>query len=206
MRELWLLGFSWVKIADRLSISRRTLYRRLEGSNLMGFTDITGTELDSLISTCYKETHPNDGEVMVTDHLQGASVRVPRCEIRESIHRIHPLGTAQRTLTTVKRRNHYVEAPNKVWHMDGNHKLIRWKFVIHGAVDGYSRVIVMLKCSTNNRTGTVLAPFLQAVSVYGLPSKLRTDRGGENVDAWQYMIQRHGRSDCVIDCWQFCSQ
>ena len=81
--------------------------------------------------------------------------------------------------------------------MDGNHKLIRWKFVVHGAIDGYSRVIVMLKCSTNNKAETVLHHFTQAGSSFGLPDKLRTDGGGENVDAWQYMIQ-HRNSDSVI--------
>lgn len=36
-------------------------------------------------------------------------------------------------------------------HLDGHHKLIRWRFVIHGAIDGYSRVVVFLRCNTNNR-------------------------------------------------------
>ena len=90
---------------------------------------------------------------------------------------------------------YHVEAPNCL-HMDGNYKLIRWKFVVHGAIDGYSRVIVMLKCSTNNEAETV-HHFTQAGSTFGLADKLRTDGGGQNVDAWQYMIQ-HRNSDSVI--------
>ena len=35
------------------------------------------------------------------------------------------------------------------------HKLIRWRIVTHGAIDGYSRVIVYLQCATNNRATTV---------------------------------------------------
>ena len=69
------------------------------------------------------------------------------------------------------------------WHMDGNHKLIRWKFVIHGAVDRYSRLVTFLKCSSNNRATTVLESFAAAVQTCGLPRKLRADLGGENVEA-----------------------
>ena len=82
--------------------------------------------------------------------------------------------------------------------MDGNHKLIQWKFVIHGAVDGYSRLIPFLKCSTNNRATTVLESFANAVQSYGLPRKLRTDLGGENVDAWEYMVTQYGGDESTI--------
>ena len=27
--------------------------------------------------------------------------------------------------------------PNSLWHIDGYHKLIRWRIVIHGVIDGY---------------------------------------------------------------------
>ena len=81
--------------------------------------------------------------------------------------------------------------------MDGNHKLIRWKFVIHGTVDGYSRLVTFLKCSTNRAT-TVLESFVAAVQTYGLPWKLHTDFGGENVDAWEYMVAQHGGDECTI--------
>ena len=61
----------------------------------------------------------------------------------------------------------------------------RWRIVIHGAIDGYSHLPVYLKCSTNNRADTVLGYFVEAVRTYGLPLRVRTDRGGENSDpAW----------------------
>ena len=62
-------------------------------------------------------------------------------------------------------------------------------------MDGYSRVITLLDCSMNNQADTVLCSFLNAVSAFGLPKKVRTDGGGENVDVWEYMLQ-HNR--CVI--------
>ena len=47
--------------------------------------------------------------------------------------------------------------PNSLWHVDGHHKLIRWKIVIHGGIDGFSREIVYLKAAANNRSETVLS-------------------------------------------------
>ena len=49
---------------------------------------------------------------------------------------------------------------NCVWHLDGYHKMVRWRFVIHGAIDRFSRSVVYLTCADdNNRATTVLSAF-----------------------------------------------
>ena len=77
-------------------------------------------------------------------------------------------------------------------HADGNHKLIHWRIVIHGAIDGFSRTIVFLRCSTNNQADTVLAYFLQAIRHYRCPLRIRTDHGTENIFMARWMLEHHG--------------
>ena len=78
-------------------------------------------------------------------------------------------------------------------HIDGNHKLIQpYRLVIHGAIDGFSRLIVYLKVSTNNRAETVLTYFQEAVHKYNLPSRVRSDLGLENFEVGRFMLTMRG--------------
>ena len=70
---------------------------------------------------------------------------------------------------------------------------MRWRFVTHCGIDGYSRLVVYLKCSTNNRASTVCDSFLEATRRYGVPSRVRCDQGQENIRVGQYMLERRGR-------------
>lgn len=94
----------------------------------------------------------------------------------------------ERWKSTTRRRNYNVRYPLSLWHIDGNHKLIRWRIVIHGGIDGFSRIPVYLKASNDNKASTVLSCFREAVSEYGLPSRVRSDKGGENIDVANYML------------------
>ena len=88
----------------------------------------------------------------------------------------------------------------KYRYLDGNHKLIEpYRIVIHGRIDGYSRLIVFLHASSNNKADTVLQSFLNAVQQYNLLSHVRTDMGMENVDVARVMLERCGlNTGCII--------
>ena len=76
--------------------------------------------------------------------------------------------------------------------------MIKYRLVIHGGIDGFSRLVTYLQCSNNNRADTVLNAFDEAVRLYGVPSRIRSDKGGENVDVWDYMHAESARSWEVI--------
>lgn len=65
--------------------------------------------------------------------------------------------------------------------------------MVHGGIDGYSRLIVFLQCSNNNRSNTVLQAFQSGVQQYGLPERIRSDRGGENVQVHQRQFRKHNK-------------
>ena len=50
---------------------------------------------------------------------------------------VDPEGFVERHRSRLRHRVYDCPCPNYVWHMDGNHKLVKWGFVIHIAIDGY---------------------------------------------------------------------
>lgn len=69
--------------------------------------------------------------------------------------------------------------------------------MIHGGIDGFSRLLVFLHASSNNKKCTVLKHFLTATSTYGLPSRVRVDHGGENNDICDLMELLRGRGSAI---------
>lgn len=186
-------GFKIKEIASMLSVSERTIYRRMQsyGLSSLDFSDIRDDELDRHTADLSKD-FPFCGEGMMKFLLQGRGIKVQRMRLRDSIHRVDEEGVKERKKGRLQRRVYNVQGPNHLWHVDTNHKLVRWRFIIIGGVDGYSRLPVMLQCTDNNKAATVLACFLEAVNSFGLPSRIRTDQGRENVSIIDYMISRRG--------------
>ena len=86
---------------------------------------------------------------------------------------------------------------------NASHVLVaRWRIVVHGGVDGYTRIPVYLHAGTNNRAETVTDLFTRATEEYGLPSRVRSDKGGENVGVSMYMLEHPlrgpGRGSMIV--------
>ena len=58
-------------------------------------------------------------------HLLAEGIRVQQLRIRECQRRVDPGGVVLRRLTSINRRRYKVNGPLALWHIDGNHKLIR---------------------------------------------------------------------------------
>ena len=71
------------------------------------------------------DEHRGIGIRVLEGFLLSKGCRVQRERIRLSLLRIDPIGIVQRWKTTVKRRQYNVKHPLSLWHIDGNHKLIR---------------------------------------------------------------------------------
>ena len=71
-------------------------------------------------------------------------------------------------------------------------------FVLHGAIDGYFRLITLLECSTNIKVETAIRLFEQDIEIYGVPSRIRTDKGGKNNLIRRKIIESRGEGVEVI--------
>ena len=109
------MGFSWVKIADFLSVSERTLRnKRAELEISLKYSQITEMQLDVEVQTMLTE-NPNMGEEMLVGALLSRGITVQREMLRISIERVDPVGKVLRRSRTLRRRAYNVSTPNALW-------------------------------------------------------------------------------------------
>uniref|UniRef100_A0A1X7U1E1 Integrase core domain-containing protein n=1 Tax=Amphimedon queenslandica TaxID=400682 RepID=A0A1X7U1E1_AMPQE len=153
-----------------------------------------------------QKNHPMCGNRQMQGHLFTLRLRVQQSRVRKSQRLVNPHGSIICQLHTINRRNYKVMAPRSLYHIDGNHKLIRilsirptvyytcllfcmWRLVIHSCIDSYSRRIIYHKCSSNNKAETVFEAFVDGVQQLGLPERVREDREGENIQVAAFMLE-----------------
>ena len=120
-------GFSASTTAMLLHVSLSTIRRRMSEYGIMirsQYSTLSDSELDRIV-TSIQHNNPNCGYRMMGGYLARLGHRVQQCRVRESMARIDPLGMISRWCNTVQRRHYSVASPNELWHIDGNHRLIR---------------------------------------------------------------------------------
>ena len=89
------------------------------------YSAIVDAQLDELVANATSR-YPEWGIRMMKGHLASMGIRVQWSRVRESLLRVDPVGLMQRWTRTIKRREYRVRYPLSLWHIDGNHKLIRY--------------------------------------------------------------------------------
>ncbi|KAA0722271.1 hypothetical protein E1301_Tti014651 [Triplophysa tibetana] len=159
------------------------------------YAQLTDSGLDDLVEELVGRNW-QIGPESVRARLLGQGFLVQRRRVRSSLLCTDPAAADQRTMSQrLYRRACHVAGPNSLWHLDGNHKLIRWRIVIHGGIDGFSRIIVMLNASTNNKSTTVMQLFMETFQKYGVPS-LHYANETENDTHEGNGFHKHKRTQC----------
>lgn len=187
-----MLNYSWEDIAQMLGWSSRTLRRwKQKHAYADPREPIDDARLDAKVEQVVNFID-NVGSEYVWGVLRGEGYCVTRERVRQSVHRVNHIGVEIRRATRLQRRVYSVQGPMHLWHVDSNHKLIKYNLVIHGCIDGFSRVVIYLRCADNNRASTVFNIFTHAVEhTWGtVPYRIRTDGGGENIRISEYMEQQ----------------
>ena len=121
------IGLPCPMIAKILGVSLSTIRRRMSeyGFSITAlYSNITDHELDTVVAQI-KRDFPDCGYRLMHGHLLGRGLRVYQSRVRDALHQVDPDGVAIRWASTIVRRKYEVFSPLSVWHLDGNHKLIR---------------------------------------------------------------------------------
>ncbi|CAD6902099.1 unnamed protein product [Tilletia laevis] len=192
--ELFELRFTDEEIAIFLNCSRRTVQRRRDDLSLSKReqADLSHEDLCQLVLDVRNKGTGQEGERAIKGAVRAQRINISRARLRLAVRETDPFRHLAARRRPIERRIYSVPFVNSLWHLDGHHKLIRWKIVIHAAIDGKSRTVTFIKASSNNLASTVGDAFLGATEQWGWPSRVRADHGGENLIVKQYMEEKRG--------------
>ncbi|CAH0380799.1 unnamed protein product [Bemisia tabaci] len=181
-------GLPWSKIGAIFGLSRQSMYNFRKSNGI----EEPNMNLDELaledVLPSIMQSLPNAGAVMIRGVLLTHGFKINVNRVKEAMKRIDPFGVHLRMRQKIPRRVYSVPHPNYLWHIDGTHKLVMFRIVIHGCIDGFSRYIIFVESSTDNEAETVLQQFLTGVDNFGVPSRVRGDSGGENSSVRHFMV------------------
>ena len=162
------------------------------------YTTMSDADLSVIIKELSRN-HVNSGyrEIMAFLANRNPPIIVQVNRVNRLLREVDPVGTARRWSMGIQRRSYHVPTANYLWHLDTNHKLIRWNFVVNGCIDGLSRLVTHLGVSTNNLAITALNFFVSSVLEYGVPGRIRIDGGYEFNHVERFMNEIDGTKRCI---------
>lgn len=178
----------FLKKFHNIDISLSTLKRALQSMNLKrkNVQESPATDIARAIVTEIYGSGYNLGYRSLWLLLQlKYGLVVKRQTVYNMLKAGDPEGIAARFGNKLRRRIYSTPGPNHLWHLDGWDKLGKlFGLYVHACIDGFSRYIIWLRVANSNKDPKVTAHyFLSAVKKLGaLPSRIRTDKGTENVN------------------------
>ena len=136
-------NFNTRRIANCLGVSVSTVLRRLRDNDISlhrSYSAISDTDLDQRIRNI-RSHFPRIGcrqmrAMLEADH----GLRIKRCRVGMAMRRVDPAGAAIRWSEVHARRWYNVYGANALWHLDTHHSLVRWRLVVAGGINSYSRL------------------------------------------------------------------
>ena len=109
---------------------------------------------------------------------------VSRVTVSEIMKHLGPIGVNTRRKGTLRRLIYYSQGSTWVWNLDGFGKFKPYGFEIHGCIDGYSRLVLLLSVIRSRKDPKEARNFYfnYLLIAKGVPRKIVTDRGTENVN------------------------
>ena len=111
-----------------MGVSVSTIRRRMSDFNLSiraTYYPIIDEQLDQLVGRVQQQ-FPNWVNCQMYGYLINHGMRVQFHRVRESQSQIDPESSMMRRLQYLHHRFYSVCGPQHLWHVDGNHKLIRY--------------------------------------------------------------------------------
>ncbi len=118
------------EIAKLFITSKSTVERHMHDFGLSAgnvYASSSDEELDGLITDIQRD-FPNVGCKRVTGRLRARGIHMQQDRICQSMRRVNPEGILLQALVLniICQRHYNVAGPLSLWHVDGNHKLIRY--------------------------------------------------------------------------------
>jgi len=132
------------------------------------WTQITDSDFNRIVQEI-QELTLTIGQARLLGALRIRGLNIQRWRVRNCLRALDPVGTTLRWGSAIYRRKYNVPIPCTLWHIDSNHKLIRWRLITHVYVDGYSRIIIYAHCCNDKKQIQSWNNLLKASTVTGYP-------------------------------------